>query len=64
MKALSEDDALELEIETARRVATAAAEDGDSQAAREYFAAMNDLIMQRSSKQIAKMELERGLRAP
>lgn len=57
---LSDDEALELEIETARLAATHAK---DPEIARAGFQAMAELILMRSPAQVEKMERERGLRA-
>lgn len=61
MTPLTDDEALEREIETARRAAMKAS---DPDAIRDYFAAMGMLIARRSPAQVARMESERGLRAP
>lgn len=55
------DDALEREIETARRAAMNPANSTEEQ--REFFGAMKILIAQRSPEQIARMEAAKGLRA-
>jgi hypothetical protein len=57
---LSDDEALEREIETARLAATNAT---DPEIARAGFEAMAMLIGLRSPEQIERMERERGLRA-
>jgi hypothetical protein len=56
-----EDLALEREIETVRMAAT---KEADTELARDYFRVMAEMIAKRSPAQIARMERERGLRAP
>jgi hypothetical protein len=56
---LSDDEALELEIETARR---AALNVKDRELAREAFRVMSRLVARRSPQQIERMERAKGLR--
>jgi hypothetical protein len=57
---LSDDEALELQIETAFRCAMHCE---DRELMRDAFHAMSQLIAQRSPEQIERMERARGLRA-
>lgn len=59
---LSDDEALELQIQTAHRAYLRAVELDDTIAVREYFDVMAALIEQRSPARIEQMERETGLR--
>jgi hypothetical protein len=56
------DAALEREIDTAHRAYLRAVEIDDTPSVRECFDVMAALVAQRSAGQIARMEIERGLR--
>lgn len=58
---LSDDDALELEIESARRFGTRYAEE-DPELSREIFKIMAMLVAKRSLARVERMEREKGLR--
>lgn len=60
-RAVSDDEALEVEIETARRAMTGCYARKEMKDARVFAAIMKRLIEQRSAAQVARMARERGL---